>query len=702
MKILIANIGTSDLAIKMEVNGKEYYLPIDPLNEPNQDKSALTDEEINIWEKPQNYFQVSGLYAKLGFSPQERPSSRELTKKLLEYYQQNPDYWHSRIFPPRIMGVLAQAKRMGINQAYIFVTNQTPIQKRPQVRDKDTTYLYQILQLWFQKELPDFTLIPEYIPEDIPLIDDDLLFKFYFQFFNKLRFEKEQLQQQRKFLQVGDILSGRVVDFDKQNQGIFVEVESGKRGFVHISNISHEPVNPDEIRNIFQLGNSICVKFIKSDGGKLKFSSKELESTPGEMLSHPQAVYEQIKTQLTQNSLSDAENQEELMLISVKGGTIQMKTALQLQGISVAAVNRLLFVNPKLEIPRVFAGLPSSCELESYWRYIRTQKYQTVRLLLGRWDFDGAIQVLQDWQVYLEYLISKEIVEQAEIERSNNLAKLVITALNFGRTCLNLDFQTANDFVEQGQKICLQHSELNSDDLQKLWRQLSIYIKDYEYSQQRLLNLYTQNRIYWQLDQLASFLSHISSFYEETLRELIIRWVGKADYLQPEKFDIDVRRLKRFNVTIWDNFAALEKQGNPRFRFSEDKYRLTSRYSKRNFAEALAKFRNDASESHAWNELCSLLKQLDFWSDKRNQLIHGAKGFSKQLMRELYINHDLQESPACSPDEILDIMSTILKNNLVNLKTVYRNEFIGDDAPYYIYTTVSKWVIQQLIDDGTQ
>ncbi len=298
MGISIANLGTSDLAIKVEVNGKQYYLPIDPLNEPNQDKSGLTDLEKDMWEKPHNYFRESGLYEELGFISGFQPTSRELTERLREYYNKNPEYWHSRIFPPRIWGVIQKAMSMGINQAYIFVTNQQSEQKYPKVRDKDTVFLYDILHRWVQEKLPDFTLIPEPIPEDIPLIDADLLFKFYFNFFNKLRLGEEKLQQKQRFPQVGDILSGQIVEFEKQGQGLFVETSGGLRGFIHISNISHEAANCDRIRKIFKIGDDIWVKFIKRDGTKLRFSSKDLEENSGEVLRNHKAVYEQVKQKI--------------------------------------------------------------------------------------------------------------------------------------------------------------------------------------------------------------------------------------------------------------------------------------------------------------------------------------------------------------------------------------------------------------------
>lgn len=395
MSILIANIGTSDLAIKINVNDQERYLPIDPLSEPNQDKSGLTPEEINMWEEPYLYFQSSGLYSELGFPSDLVPTSRELTERLLASYEDNPEYWTERIFPPRIWGVIEKAITMGINQAYIIVSNQKVEQKNPTARNKDTAHLYPIIEKWFATKLPNFTLIPEYIPEDIPLIDSDLLFKFYFDFFNRLRAAEEKNQRQKKLLKVGETVLAKVISFENQGQGIFVETIEGVKGFIHIDNISQAQVDFHDIRSILTINSLVYGLVIKIDNGKYKLSTKELEETPGEIINNPQAFFNRVPVQQTINLQSESELEEkELMLISVKGGTNQMKTALQLQGISVSAFKRLLFINPLLSIPSVFAGQPSSCELESYWRYMRTHKYQTIRLLLERWDFDGAIQIL--------------------------------------------------------------------------------------------------------------------------------------------------------------------------------------------------------------------------------------------------------------------------------------------------------------------
>jgi len=47
-------------------------------------------------------------------------------------------------------------------------------------------------------------------------------------------------------------------------------------------------------------------------------------------------------------------------------------------------------------------------------------------------------------------------------------------------------------------------------------------------------------------------------------------------------------------------------------------------------------------------------------------------------------------------------MAEITKNDLIVLKTIYLNNFIGDDVDYYIYTSVRNWVVQTLISDGVQ
>ncbi|PPJ64777.1 hypothetical protein [Cuspidothrix issatschenkoi] len=721
MGILIANIGTSDLAIKINVNGQELYVPIDPLpSEPNQDTDELTPEELAIWKNPQQYFQSSGLYTELGFELDKAPTTRELTEKLLEKYQENFTYWHSRIHAPRILGVIKQALALSVNKGYIFVTNQKS-ENMVKGHEKDTVFMYEILKLWFEKQQPNFKLIDKPIPLKYRVYIPDDLFQYYYNFFSELNLEKEKQQQQQRYPKLDEILSGKIAAFDVQNQGLFIEVNGGLRGYININNISELVISPQELRSIFKLGDVIWVKVINSDIDKLRFSSKELEETPGEITQNHQLIYNRISQEIKANTqlITQSQADEEMLLISAKGGTPQMKIALQLQGISVSAVRKILFVNPKLSHQGVFQGIPSDCEIESSWRYMRTQKYQTIKILVERWDYDGAVQILKNWQNYLNFLIQQGIVGKEDIERSNDVIKVVLQVLDFARACFNLDFQTAKDLAKP--KIDTTFLELSTDIFPKLQEAAD----KYGVYQHRLLSIYTQNRIYWQLDQVASFLAHLASFGEEVLHGLILKWEGKASYWVsksgkdfpknlsgPEyeaqiksSFTIDIKQIQLSRPSVWNKVVSLQSSFNPKFGSKiRDRESLTNRFIKRYFVQALVEYRNNPQEIEEWQLIMKSLQQLDFWIEQRNQLIHTATGYSKPLMVKLFHKYRPDEnsniSAPCHPDEILGVMEAILKNKLVDLKTIYRNMFVGNEAEYYIYTLVNNWVVNTLVNDG--
>jgi len=715
MGILIANIGTSDLAIKINVNGQERYLPIDPLFEPNQDTDDLTPEELAIWKNPQEYFQSSGLYAELGFEPDKIRTTRELTEKLLEKYQENFTYWHSRIHAPRIWGVIKQALALGINKGYIFVTNQKS-ENMVRGHEKDTVFMYEILKRWFEKQQPDFQLIDKLIPLKYRVHIQDDVFQYYYNFFSELNFEKEKQQQKQRYPQLNEIISGKIVNFDGQNQGLFLEVNKGVQGFININNISEQAINSDDLRTIFKIGDFFWVKVINSEIENLRFSTKELEETPGEIIQNHQAVYNRISQEINTNTqaITQPEADEEMILISIKGGTQQMRTALQLQGISISAVKKLLFVNPQLSIPGVFQGIPSECELESYWRYMRTQKYQTIKILVERWDFDGAVQILKNWQDYLNFLIQQGIIGKEDVEKSSDVSKLVLQVLDFARACFNLDFQTAKQLAQPEINPVPVYPELSTDIFPKLQEAAD----KYGVYQHRLLSIYTQNRIYWQLDQIASFLAHLSSFCEELLHGLILKWEGKASYWLTKSrgklikatseaeiktsFTIDIQQIRISKLSVWDQVVLLQRKFDSKFGTGKI-VSLNNRFTKRYFVQALVEYRNNHQEIEDWHQILNGLQQLDFWIDQRNKLIHTATGFSKSLMVDLctYIpDENSNISAPCHPDEILDIMAGITKNKLVDLKTIYRNKFVGNEAEYYIYTLVNNWVVNTLVSDG--
>ena len=146
-------------------------------------------------------------------------------------------------------------------------------------------------------------------------------------------------------------------------------------------------------------------------------------------------------------------------MISIKGGTPQMQTALRIQAIA-SSLAKQLFIDPKLSIKQVLAGEASECELTSYWRYMRTQRYQSVKLLLDeRWDFDGARQILKDWSKVLEFLDKRQISKEINLSNAKTRIKKIVQALNLGVNYLNLD----NSITKES------NPELASDSEFKAW-----------------------------------------------------------------------------------------------------------------------------------------------------------------------------------------------------------------------------------------
>lgn len=565
MTILITNIGTSDLAVK--INGLDYYVPIFERDEPNEEKSSLTPEQLEVWEQRNKYI-AEGVCRELNVAVTEKDnkgkkyfdfSFRELTDKLRSAYQQNPDFWHSRICPSRIGGAIAEAKnQFAVQQVYIFVTNQKPPHK------DDTIYLFDILKDWFQREIPDINLICEQIPAEIPANDQDKLLDYFYDFFQQ--------------------------------------------------NISYDST----------------------------------------------------------------------LLVNIKGGTPQMQTALRMQAISYPT-RHLMFIDPQFSIGQTFAGKFSTCKLNPYWRYMRVQKYQTVQQLLERWDFEAAKQILNQWLETLEYFSKFDILDIAE---SKKTIEVVIQALEIAICYFNLDDVGAR-------KIIISNS-LDS-------------FKQFATNYDKLLNLYTQCRIYWELNEVANFLSRMSSFCEETLHHLIdklggLKYFDRVNY--PNDWYLDKGRVE---AKLWRYFAENEEQDNEKFKNwdfqRKPKYRLPGRFSKWNFVDAMISFRDRPKEIRSWEAISNSLNLLDYWVDKRNELIHSASGVSKQSMVEFLAKdrENDEELTACDRDNILTEITNIGRQTSQLLNQA-KSPYIGLDSKvkYYIYSDVKEWAIERLKKDGLQ
>ena len=296
MATLIANLGTSDLAIKID----DYYIPIGfERDEPNIDISDLDPDEETIWDKKSRQIKIIKLCRELGVKvdSKNRFAFRELTEKILEQYQneETETHWHIRINPDRIFGtIINSCEKFHINTIYFFVTDQPEKIPDPKTGEeidnkgclKDTIYLFSILEKWLKFELSDFDIdvIAQVIPKTISAVDQDTLLNYYYQFFL---------------------------------------------------------------------------------------------------------------------DCSEIQRNEEI-IVSIKGGTPQMQSALRIQSLAFSA--KILFIEPKLSVKRILHGQPSECQLTSYWRYQRNQIYQDVKTILETsWDFIGAIGILKEWQYLLGF-----------------------------------------------------------------------------------------------------------------------------------------------------------------------------------------------------------------------------------------------------------------------------------------------------------
>lgn len=78
-------------------------------------------------------------------------------------------------------------------------------------------------------------------------------------------------------VQVGQIMEGKVADI--MNYGVFVQLEDGKNGLVHISEISRDYV--EDIHAVISKGDTVKVKVIGIDEkGKIALSIKKALPVP--------------------------------------------------------------------------------------------------------------------------------------------------------------------------------------------------------------------------------------------------------------------------------------------------------------------------------------------------------------------------------------------------------------------------------------
>jgi predicted RNA-binding protein with RPS1 domain len=658
MTLLIANIGTSDLSVKIG----DRFLPVGfDRTEPNENRDLLTLEEEKIWNDRLNIVREN-LCAELGVTvtkirDREVFHFRELSQKLWDAYQQEPDRWHHRLYLGRILGSIDRAISMGATKAHIFVTDQ-----KPKSHEQDTVYLFYILQKWLEIERPHFTIEAEVIPETVTPNDADALLNFYYFKFIELTTDLTNPKLDVKNLKIGQIVKGEVSGF--QDYGVFLALPNNIKGLIPIAKVSKEFMTPAKLKQKYYIGEKIQAQITKiKEDGKLEFSTRELPST------------------------------HEVILVSIKGGTPQMVEALKLQAMSVASSQRLFLIDTKANIQRILSGQTSECQLTAHWRYVRSQKYETVKQLLGRWDFDGAIAILRDWQDYLDVLIAERVIDFKDVKHNLEGLIPIIKALEIARAYFNLDIKTVDNIL--GEYPFANDANFKPEKI----------LSDYKhFKQYRVLHMFTLSRVYWQLDQMFSFLSGVFSCCDVAIEHLIYKYCSPKEF-GCFSFDTSYLNLQQSKQQLgdrfWQMFVKLEdNEWNPRRHelTGDQEYRLASRYNKRNFIEALIWARGSSQDIADWDSLKSNFLQLDFWGNKRNKFVHSASGISKDLMVSDYeaIKPD-QQLRTCHPDRILEIMEEICHSGLLGIDRRLGDRFAsGADADYYIYSEIRDWVGQRL------
>ena len=557
MAILVANIGTSDISVKVG----ECYLPIGfDRNEPNL-KLPESEELQSIWR--QRTEQVRAMAQnELGvdLSGQNEGSwFRAISGKLWELYQQAPDVWHPRIRIGRILGVIESARQSGVSLRHIYLVVTDQPERETRGYPSDTVHTFDIIQLWLERQLPELMVGSEpkrcLTREAITFsaIDQDRLFDYYDGLFNQ---------------------------FD-----------------------------PDEV------------------------------------------VY-----------------------VSFKGGTPQMQTALKIQAIA-AAVKVPIFLEPKPDVMRILQGESSECSRVAYWRYQQSQTYRSVRQLLTRWDFDGATTLLEEWSKTSKNLIDSKVKdERQKLKQHQGQVQQVLAGMEVAVDCLNLDIKAA----QKAAKVFKQKDPVS----------FRAALDDYDL----LENLYAQCKIYYQLNQIATFLARMGSFYEAAQNRLITHLHGDQYLEESERGSaLLTGKFKDKRPEAWQEFLkvhqeCLEAKGWEYGQFipgriwNHSKPLGLNRYSKGSFIKALIaafygnRHTQDKPKLETW-------EQLDFWYDRRNDIVHSSEGVSVAWVRALTL-----KEPTCPYDKILLVMEQIMQ--MLKLK-------VEDEV--YLYGPIRHWAIAQLM-----
>jgi hypothetical protein len=379
----------------------------------------------------------------------------------------------------------------------------------------------------------------------------------------------------------------------------------------------------------------------------------------------------------------------DLLLVNIKGGTGLMQNALQFS----AVTKKVLLVEPIRNIKDVMAGKASQVKFTSYFKYSVNQRNRLVKQLLDRWDFDGARVILES---SLKQLREIEKYTQSGY-RSDDLSQ-VLAAIKFCASLLSCDGKGAIKALEQYQSL----------------KNLPGFQVVCSGKEDMLQDLYVQCKINYDQELNADFLWRMSLFYEMLLKKFADDWGAKvlrSSYQAPSK---GCKRCVYFSNT--SNFKNLFEQefrnffDKPETLYGES-YRLERRVDLRIFLETVWKYDQQKTKlllgfTPDWETMKTLFKQLDYWSEKRNQLIHEGNGMSKEGMKKTletdreaekkHTNSRLVALDACEPKDLLKTMANLYRTaSQMKIAGLKGSESFKQDG-YYVYEEVRAWILQKL------
>lgn len=525
MAILVANIGTSDIAVKVG----DYYLPIDfNRREPNLLEPDPTAPEGQAWRKRESL--LSKVFEEelclppidKAKHPRKKHPFREVCEALLGAYRKDPEAWHSRISISRIRGVIdsalaaesyLQSGEISMT-AYLIVTDQPKTEKSGY--PTDSIYAFEIIKEWLSRQDPSFIsggysgLRVKASKIHVSAVDEDLLYEHYYKLFQT---------------------------FD-------------------------------------------C---------------------------------------------------NESVYLSIKGGTPQMQQALKVQALA-SNTKAQIFLSPKPLVSKMLAGEPSECQRIAYWRYQQNQKYQTVQLLLERWDFEGATVLLEVWNRSLNSLVTDDL---PALNAYRTRVEQVVKGLQKAVAYLNLDSEAVRTLMTDDCRLESATSQFSKAE-----------------------DLYAQCKIYAELKHISHFLTRLGTFYEETQHRLIEKLDG-TQYLDAQNKGsvVSVEAVKTKSPEL---FKLLEKSMGKRDRPEDVQFwGLGDRGKRIKYIKALIRHKY-GMPSPGQPLLFRPWQQLDFWYVERNSIMHSASGVNETRLAKIYQERENSFQIACCYEDILPTMLSIL------------------------------------------